>query len=86
MCQPRATNIRSTASSVAEIASSDPALAASLLRLVNSAASGLSRKTTSVSEAVSYLGFAIVRSLVVKLRLADVLPGRPDVPAPWLLG
>src|SRR5207248_6487104 len=65
---------RSTASSVAEIASSDPALAASLLRMVNSAASGMARKTTSVSEAVSYLGFAIVRSLVVKLRLADVLP------------
>ena len=68
----------STASSVANIAASDPALAASLLRMVNSAASGMSRKTTSVSDAVSYLGFAIVRALVVKLRLGDVLPVKGD--------
>jgi putative nucleotidyltransferase with HDIG domain len=68
----------STASSVANIAASDPALAASLLRMVNSAASGMARKTTSVADAVSYLGFAIVRSLVVKLRLGDVLPVKGD--------
>jgi putative nucleotidyltransferase with HDIG domain len=68
----------STSSSVANIAASDPALAASLLRMVNSAASGMSRKTTSVSDAISYLGFAIVRALVVKLRLGDALPVKGD--------
>jgi len=51
---------KSTASSVADIASSDPALAASLIRTVNAAAVGLSRKISSVSEAVSYLGFGAV--------------------------
>ena len=57
----------STASSVADIAASDPTLAASLLRAVNSAAFGLSQKVTSVSQAVSLLGFGAVRSLVVRL-------------------
>jgi putative nucleotidyltransferase with HDIG domain len=69
-------NPASTAASVAEIAANDPSLAASLLRTVNGAASGLSRKVTSVAEAVSYLGFGVVRSLVVQLRLEQVMPLR----------
>jgi len=64
----------STASSVAEIASSDPSLAASLLRAVNSAAFGLPHKVTSVSQAVSLLGFAAVRVMVVRFRLEAMLP------------
>jgi putative nucleotidyltransferase with HDIG domain len=69
-------NPASTAASVAQIAANDPSLAASLLRTVNGAASGLSRKVTSVAEAVSYLGFGVVRSLVVQLRLEQVMPLR----------
>jgi putative nucleotidyltransferase with HDIG domain len=69
-------NPNSTAASVAQIAANDPSLAASLLRTVNGAASGLSRKVTSVAEAVSYLGFGVVRSLVVQLRLEQVMPLR----------
>lgn len=64
---------KSTASSVAEVASSDPSLAASLLRTANSAAMGLSRTITSVSEAVSYLGFGTVKAMVIRLRLDEVL-------------
>ena len=64
---------KSTASSVAEVASSDPALAASLLRTANSAAMGLSRTITSVSDAVSYLGFGTVKAMVIRLRLGEVL-------------
>jgi putative nucleotidyltransferase with HDIG domain len=67
---------KSTAASVADIASSDPALAASLIRTVNAAAVGLSRKISSVSEAVSYLGFGAVKSMVVRLRLEEVLTPR----------
>jgi putative nucleotidyltransferase with HDIG domain len=63
----------STAHSVARIAASDPALAACLLRTVNSVAFGLRRKITSVSESVSYLGYTIVRSLVVRMRLEHML-------------
>jgi putative nucleotidyltransferase with HDIG domain len=71
----------STAASVAQIAASDPSLAASLLRAVNGAAFGLSRKVTSVAEAVSYLGFGVVRSLVVQLRLEQVMPLRSPAAA-----
>jgi putative nucleotidyltransferase with HDIG domain len=69
---------QSTAASVADIASSDPALAASLIRTVNAAAVGLVRKISSVSEAVSYLGFGAVKSMVVRLRLQDVLSPRNE--------
>lgn len=67
----------SNARSVARIAASDPALAASLIRTVNSAALGVRRKVTSVAEAVSYLGYSLVRSLVVRMRLQQVMPTRP---------
>lgn len=66
-------NSSSTAASVAAIAASDPSLAASLIRTVNGAAMSLSRKITSVSEAVSYLGFGLVKGVVVRLRLEEVL-------------
>src|SRR5688572_29124102 len=64
----------STARTVARTAASDPALAAALIRTVNSAAMGLRRKVTSVAEAVSYLGYSVVRSLVIRMRLDQVLP------------
>ncbi len=67
---------KSTAASVAQIALSDPALAASLIRTVNAAAVGLARKISSVNEAVSYLGFGAVKSMVVRLRLEEVLAPR----------
>lgn len=65
---------KSTAASVAGVASTDPVLAAALLRTVNSSAMGLSRKITSVTEAVSYLGFALVKSVLIRLRLDETLP------------
>jgi putative nucleotidyltransferase with HDIG domain len=66
----------SNARSVAAIAASDPALAASLIRTVNSAAMGLRRKITSVAEAVSLLGYSLVRSLVIRMRLQLIMPTR----------
>jgi putative nucleotidyltransferase with HDIG domain len=65
-----------TASSVGDIAASDPAMAASLIRTVNSAAFGLTRKITSVAEAVSFLGFSSVKSMVVRLQLDQTLGGK----------
>ena len=62
-----------SAASVAEIAASDPAMAASLIRTVNSAAFSLNRKITSVSEAVNYLGFSSVKSLLLRLKLDETL-------------
>jgi putative nucleotidyltransferase with HDIG domain len=69
-------NTSSSAATVADIAANDPSLAASLLRAVNSAAFGLSQKVTSISQAVSLLGFKSVRSMVVRLRLEAILPPR----------
>jgi putative nucleotidyltransferase with HDIG domain len=66
----------SNARSVARIAASDPALAASLIRTVNSAALGMRRKVSSVAEAVNYLGYSMVRSLVIRMRLQQVMPTR----------
>jgi putative nucleotidyltransferase with HDIG domain len=62
-----------TAASVAAIAANDPSLAAGLLRTVNSAAFGLTRKVTAVSEAVSYIGFTSVKSMVLRLQLNSTL-------------
>jgi putative nucleotidyltransferase with HDIG domain len=77
-----------SAASVATIAASDGALAASLIRTVNSAAFGLHRKITSVSEAVSYLGFTSVKSLVLRLNLESALGGKAksndDVEDLWI--
>ena len=62
-----------TAASVATIAAHDPSLAAGLLRTVNSSAFGLTRKVTAVAEAVSYMGFSAVKSMVLRLQLDRTL-------------
>lgn len=67
-------NVNSSANSVGTVAASDPVLAAALLRTVNSAAMGLKRKITSVNEAVSYLGFGLVKSVLLRLRLDETMP------------
>jgi putative nucleotidyltransferase with HDIG domain len=77
-----------SAASVGEIASSDPAMAASLIRTVNSAAFGLSRKITSVAEAVNFLGFSSVKAMVLRLQLDKTLGGKvkgnEDVEDLWI--
>jgi len=77
-----------TATTVGEIASSDPAMAASMIRTVNSAAFGLSRKITSVAEAVNFLGFTSVKSMVLRLQLEQTLggaaKGNEDVEDLWI--
>jgi putative nucleotidyltransferase with HDIG domain len=77
-----------TASSVGDIAASDPAMAASMIRTVNSAAFGLSRKITSVAEAVNFLGFTSVKSMVLRLQLEQTLggaaKGNEDVEDLWI--
>ncbi|MBL8086737.1 MAG: HDOD domain-containing protein [Chthonomonas sp.] len=55
----------STASSVAQILSTDQALSARILRLANSAYYGLSRRVGNLSEAVVVLGMRTVRNLAI---------------------
>ncbi len=68
---------QSSSRTVARIAASDPALAASLIRTVNSAAMGKRGHITSVSGAVSFLGYNAVRGIVIRMRLERILPTRP---------
>jgi putative nucleotidyltransferase with HDIG domain len=64
----------STARSVGDILSSDPIIGAALLRVVNSAATGLARRILTLHEAVSFLGFTAVRSIILRLKLSNFLP------------
>src|SRR5687768_1672055 len=69
-------NAGSTAKSVAGIVGTEQVLSAALLRVVNSAASGLRREILTVDQAVTYLGFSTVRSLVVRLQMGTLMPSR----------
>ena len=56
---------RAGAREVARVIEQDIAMSAKVLQLVNSAFFGLSRRVTSVPEAVSYLGFRMIQQLVL---------------------
>lgn len=61
-------NIPDTAvSQLAELIGADQALTAKLLRLCNSAYYGLSRKVTTVPEAIMIVGFSAVKSMVLMI-------------------
>jgi putative nucleotidyltransferase with HDIG domain len=71
-----------SAQRIAEIAGRDPALAAKLLQLSNSAFFGFSRKVYSVTEAVQLLGVGIIQSLAVSVPLFSSFNRKkcPDFP------
>jgi putative nucleotidyltransferase with HDIG domain len=56
---------RAGARELAQIIEQDIAMSAKILQLVNSAFFGLSRRVTSVPEAVSYLGFRMIQQLML---------------------
>ncbi|MDB5321096.1 MAG: metal dependent phosphohydrolase [Phycisphaerales bacterium] len=62
----------SSAQSVGDIVASDPVIGAVVLRVVNSAAVGLRRRVLTVKEAVTYLGFVQVRTLIMKLQVSQL--------------
>ncbi|MDB5354823.1 MAG: metal dependent phosphohydrolase [Phycisphaerales bacterium] len=64
----------SSAKSVADILGSDPVLAASILRIANSASTGLRSEVVTVSQAVAYLGFSMTKSLFMRLQVGALLP------------
>ncbi len=59
---------------VAKAVMKDQALTTRLLRLVNSAYYGFSRRIGTVSEAILLLGFTAVRNLIVTLGVAEMFP------------
>lgn len=70
-------NPRSSASDLAKIISSDEALAAKVLRLVNSAYYGFPNPITTITHAVAILGFNTLRTLVVGISISGLFSNRP---------
>ena len=62
----------SSAKSMATIVSTEPVLTATLLRVANSAATGLQREIVTVADAVTYLGFSTVKTLFLRLQLGKL--------------
>lgn len=60
---------------VGKIISADPAVAAKILSVANSAAYGFSHRVDSVPHAVSLLGLRETYSLVLSMAIADILKG-----------
>ena len=63
-----------SAASVAQVIAREPVMAASVLRIANSAALGLRREIANVSEAVAYLGFSTTKGLFLRLKMESILP------------
>lgn len=59
------TDEKTSASQVAEIIAADPAVTAKVLQMVNSAFFRLARRITRVDQAVTYLGFTVIRNLTL---------------------
>lgn len=65
---------KSNAKQISKIISKDPALAAKVLKVVNSAYFGLGRSISSIQEAVSLLGIRTLRALSISGQLLDQYP------------
>lgn len=59
---------------IADIVQQDPALAAKVLKMINSAFFGLPRPVSNISEAVSMLGLRMLRGLALSGQLAGLYP------------
>ncbi len=52
----------------------DPALAARVLQIVNSAFFRLARRITKIEQAVSYLGFTVIRNIAMSVEVFSQWP------------
>ena len=68
-------NPSTSAEDVNQLISQDPSLTAKILKLVNSAFYGFSRKISTVTEAVVILGFDTVKSLALSASVFDAFDG-----------
>lgn len=63
---------RSTARSIHVVMQNDPALAAKILKLVNSSFYGLPNRITSIQQAITILGFNTIKSLAISASVFDL--------------
>lgn len=73
-------NPKTSAEDVACILEKDIAMSAKVLQLVNSGFFGLGRRMTSVHNAVSYLGFSMIKNIVLSAEVFSQFEGLPGVP------
>jgi HD-like signal output (HDOD) protein len=76
-----------TAEDIYRIVSTDPALSATMLKLVNSAFYGMSRSVTSLEQAIRILGFVTVRNIALAAFVFDAFvvgKGQFDYRAFWM--
>ncbi len=76
-----------TAEDIYRIVSTDPALSATMLKLVNSAFYGMSRSVTSLEEAIRILGFVTVRNIALAAFVFDAFltgKGQFDYKGFWM--
>ena len=63
-----------TVSEVARLVGADPAISARVLQIVNSAFFRLARRITKIEQAVSYLGFTVIRNLAMSVEIFSQWP------------
>jgi HD-like signal output (HDOD) protein len=63
-----------TLSEVAQLVGSDPVIAARVLQIVNSAFFRLARRITNIEQAVSYLGFTVIRNVAMSVEIFSQWP------------
>lgn len=67
-------DVMSDAQSVAAAIGREPTLAATLLRLTNSAVFGVQRQIVTVSDAVAYLGLSTTKALFLRMKIGGLFP------------
>jgi HD-like signal output (HDOD) protein len=71
-------NPRTSAKEVAQLISSDPAIASKVLRVVNSSFYGFPNRISTVTHAIVILGFNTVKSIVLSSTIFDVFKGERE--------
>jgi HD-like signal output (HDOD) protein len=66
-----------TATEVARVVGTDPSIAARVLQIVNSAFFRLPRRITKIEQAVSYLGFTVIRNIAMSVEIFSQWPSKP---------
>lgn len=61
------------------VVESDPALSARLLRVINSASSGMRTKVTNLQQAISFLGFNQVRNLALTASVGEIFKNEETI-------
>ena len=68
---------------IAQLIESDMALAAAVMKAVNSSLYGLKGRVQSVQQAITYLGTREVAAVTFEMGLKAVFPAAPELEAVW---